>query len=156
MHPLDPLTSAEIGVAATLVKDHNVEYSVHFKNIALIEPPKKELRPFLVAERNASYQNFTFARRVSVLYYHRGTANLFLATANLDAQELEEVKKLDSRYHGQADMDEAVEVRDKCISHAQVQEAIKLYGLPDNFTVVCDTWPYGRDTGKKDRRLAQV
>lgn len=156
MHPLDPLTPAEIAVAAALIKSRNPENSVHFKNITLIEPPKKELRKFLAAERNGSPISNTLARRVSALYYRRGTADLFVATIDLGTSKVEQMDKLDSRYKGQADMDEAVDVRDKCLTHPAVIQRIQNYGLPDNFTVVCDTWPYGRDTAELNRRLAQV
>ena len=53
-------------------------------------------------------------------------------------------------------MDEVIEVRDRCLSHPDVKDRIAKYELPENFQVVCDTWPYGRDTHGKSRRLAQV
>lgn len=155
MHPLDPLVSSEISAAASLIRSYETGKDVHFKNIELIEPPKKVLREFLRDERTGSNNTDALSRRVSLLYYHRGTANLFRAVVNLSAKEIEDVRALDSRFHGQADMDEVVEVRDRCLSHPQVLERIKQYGLPDNFTVVCDTWPYGRDSGEKIRRLSQ-
>ncbi|KAK9771660.1 putative Amine oxidase [Seiridium cardinale] len=154
MHPLDPLSPAEISVAAKIIKSHNPEGSVHFKNITLIEPPKKELRKFLAAERTGKAAPLP-ARRVSALYYHRGTADLFCATVNLETEKVDGVEQLNSRYFGQVDMDEVVEVRDKCLNHPKVVERIRNYGLPDNFVVVCDTWPYGRDSEKLGRRLSQ-
>ena len=156
MHPLDPLTPSEIILAAKLIKRHNEGRSVHFKNITLIEPPKNELRKFLAAERSGKPLSAVPARRASSLYYIRGTADLYLATVDLGASKLEEAELLDDRYHGQADMDEVVEVRDRCLSHPDVKQRIKDYGLPDNFEVVCDTWPYGRDTQEAPKRLAQV
>ena len=156
MHPLDPLTPSEVAVAANLIKRHNSGESVHFKNITLIEPPKKELRKFLVAERNGSPRPPIPARRASSLYYIRGTADLYLATVDLGNAKLEQAEKLDSRYHGQADMDEVIEVRDRCLSHPEVMQRIRDYQLPDNFVVVCDTWPYGRDSEESSKRLAQV
>ncbi|KAL6399755.1 putative copper amine oxidase [Ilyonectria robusta] len=154
MHPLDPLTPAEITLAATLIKRHNPENSVHFKNITLIEPLKKDLRKFLAAERSGASLP-TLPRRVSALYYHRGTADLFYTAVDLGASAIERVEKLDPRYHGQADMDEVVEVRDRCLSHPKVIERIEKYRLPENLSIVCDTWPFGRDEEKQNRRLAQ-
>ena len=75
---------------------------------------------------------------------------------NLSAKQVEDVQPLDPRLHGQADMDEVVEVRDRCLSHPRVLERIRQYKLPGNFKVVCDTWPYGRDSGESIRRLSQV
>ncbi|KAI0485351.1 putative copper amine oxidase [Xylariaceae sp. FL0804] len=159
MHPLDPLTPAEIAAAAKLIKARNGTTGVHFKNIALVEPPKAELRRFLAAERaspsSSSSSVAAPARRASALYYHRGTADLFFATVNLGAGAVEDVEKLDSRYHGQADMDEVLEVRDRCLEHPAVRERIRQYGLPANMKVVCDTWPYGRDEEHNSRRMAQ-
>ena len=156
MHPLDPLKAGEISAASSLIKSYEAGKNIHFKNIELIEPPKKELRQFLRNERQKASNATPPCRRVSVLYYHRGTADLFRAVANLSAKEIEDVQPLDSRFHGQADMDEVVEVRDRCLSHPKVLERIKRYGLPDHLTVVCDTWPYGRDSGDRIRRLSQV
>jgi primary-amine oxidase len=156
MHSLDPLTPAEIRLVASLIKKANGDNTVHFKNIDLIEPPKKALRKYLVAERNGSVPLPALPRHASALYYHRGTPNLFVATVDLDASRVAKIKKLESRYYGQADMDEVVEVRDACLRHPKVIDRIKSYGLPDNMTVVCDTWPYGRDSDQLNRRIAQV
>lgn len=154
MHPLDPLTAVEIATASSVIISNSTGNGVHFKNITLIEPPKSQIRQYLIAERHSATLP-SVPRRASSLYYHRGTADLFVATVNLDDRRLERVEKVDSRFHGQADMDEVIEVREKCLSHRRVIEEIKAYGLPDDFTVVCDTWPYGRDSANADRRLAQ-
>jgi primary-amine oxidase len=37
-----------------------------------------------------------------------------------------------------------------------VVQRIKRYELPEDFTVVCDTWPYGRDSSEMLSRLTQV
>lgn len=157
MHPLDPLTPAEINAASAIVKQHETGKDVHFKNIELLEPTKRQLRPYLRAERHgAPIGSSQLGRRVSALYYHRGTADLFRAVVNLGERRIEDVQRLDGRYHGQADMDEVVEVRDRCLKHPEVVARIAKFELPDDFTVVCDTWPYGRDSAEKSRRLAQV
>lgn len=155
MHPLDPLTAAEITATAKLVQSVNPKGLVHFKNISLLEPAKRELRRYLAAERsNASAP--ALMRRASSLYYHRGTTDLFLAVVNLTASSVEKIEKLEEGYHGQADMDEVVEVREKCLSNPKVLERIRQYAMSDELEVVCDTWPYGRDTDDFTRRLAQV
>ncbi|KAF7560397.1 hypothetical protein G7046_g3762 [Stylonectria norvegica] len=155
MHPLDPITPAEVAIVSTAIKALDANASIHFKTIALIEPPKKELRKYLAAERSNASLPPTPARRASSLYYLRGTADLFMAVVNIDDAKVEDVEKLDSVYHAQADMDEVVEVRDRCMSHPTVVDRIAKYQLPANMVVVCDTWPYGRDTDNPDRRLAQ-
>ncbi|KIV98846.1 uncharacterized protein PV09_09417 [Verruconis gallopava] len=154
-HPLDPLTALEINSAAALLKEHESGNSIHFKNIELLEPAKKQLKKYLRDERLGIKHGSDLARRVSVLYYYRGTAKLFRAVIDLSARSIEEIQSLNPRYHGQADMDEVLEVRDVCINHPKVIERIKRFKLPESFTVVCDTWPYGRDSAAATRRLAQ-
>ncbi|KAH9906005.1 copper amine oxidase [Xylariomycetidae sp. FL2044] len=155
MHPLDPLTPTEIAVAATLIKGSQPDGSVHFKHITLIEPPKSQLRKFLAAERKGATGIPTPIRRASALFYRRGTAHLFVATVDLKGGKLERVEKLDDKYHAHADVNEANEVRSRCLSNPTVQKRIAQYELPKHFTVVCDTWPYGRDTGGRSRRMVQ-
>ena len=159
MHPLDPLTGAEIEAASALIKAANPPNTVHFKNMALLEPAKKEMRRYLAAERTSSAALAALPkpiRRVSTLYYRRGTVDLFYATVNLDTSVVEGIARMDPIYHGQVDMIEATAVRDACLNDPQVKERIRQYGLPDDMVPVCDTWPYGRDSADPVRRLAQV
>lgn len=155
VHPLDPISPAEIKQIAGLVKAHHTGKSLHFKHTALIEPPKTQLRKFLIAERNGS-QPSSLARRGTALYYERGTANLYLATVNLDTQRVEDSQKLDSSYHAQADPDEARSLRDACVAHPRVIEEIRKYKLPEGYLVDCDTWPYGRENAENHPRYVQV
>jgi primary-amine oxidase len=155
MHCLDPLTADEIVRTATLLKKHSSKNNLHFKNINLVEPPKKELRKFLAAERRGTIGIAAPTRRTSALYYHHGTTDLFSATVNLDVSKVEQVEKLEARYYGHSDLDEVLVVKEKCLTNPKVVERIKQYGLPDNLTVVCDAWPYGRDSDELDRRLVQ-
>jgi primary-amine oxidase len=154
-HPLDPLTSAEILQTSSLLKDQHVNQSLHFKRIAIVEPPKARLRSFLIAERNGDYLP-KLTRRASVLYYHRGTADLFSALVNLDSNSVENIEKLDSHFHGQADVDEIIEMRDMCLQNPKVLEEVKRFNLPDELELVGDTWPYGRDSDDCHPRYVQV
>ena len=156
-HPLDPLTSEEIIQVSSLLKAHGPgkENGLHFKAIGIIEPPKSNLRAFLSAERNGQRPSH-LPRRACALFYHRGTADLFLAEVDLGANYIDKVEKLASRIHAQADIDEAVLMRDLCLEHPTVLEAIKKFKIPEDLTVVCDTWPYGRDHGEEFPRLTQV
>lgn len=139
-HPLDPLSPAEITTISTLLKTHTPDKSLHFKVIAIIEPPKSKLRGFLRAERNAFTKHPRPSRLASALYYHRGTADLFQATVNLDTEKVENVELLDSRYHAQADVNEIMEMREICLVHPDVVAAVKALKLPERYKVVCDTW----------------
>ena len=154
-HPLDPLTADEILQVSSLLKAKTSDKSLHFKIITILEPPKAQLRPFLIAERNGGPQSRP-PRKASSLYYHLGTADLFLAEVNLDSNSVDSVKKLAPGLHGQNDFDESMALRDACLSHPRVLAEIKKFKLPQHLEVVCDPWPYGRDSKKNLPRYVQV
>jgi len=52
LHPLDQLSTKEINTARDVILQSRVPAPVTFRNIALEEPPKAELLPYLAAERN--------------------------------------------------------------------------------------------------------
>lgn len=139
-HPLDPLKAEEITHISTLVKQHEQDRGLHFKHIAIIEPPKSLLRDYLAKERAGSKDVPDLPRRASALYYHRRTSDLFLAFVNLSDQKVEKVEKLDSKYHAQADVDEIATMRDICLSHPKVLEAFEKLELPKGSILVADTW----------------
>ncbi|GME24771.1 putative copper amine oxidase [Neofusicoccum parvum] len=153
-HPLDPLTAQEIQKAAALFKESNPGKSLHFKRIALIEPPKAQLRPYLQAELRGQ-KPAPLPRRVTALYRFRGEPDLFVAEASLSDGAVERVTQLDSRIHGQADIDEVIGMRDLCMEHPAVKKELERLKLPEGVRVQCDTWPYGRDNRDEKRRLIQ-
>ncbi len=154
-HPLDPLTADEIIQVSSLLKTKSPDKSLHFKIITILEPPKAQLRPFLIAERNGGTQPRP-PRKASSLYYHLGTADLFLAEVNLDTSSVDSIKKLAPELHGQNDIDESTALRDACVTHPKVLAELKKFQLPDHLEVVCDPWPYGRDSEKHLPRYVQV
>ncbi|OMP82320.1 Copper amine oxidase 1 [Diplodia seriata] len=153
-HPLDPITAQEIQKAARLFKHASPGKDLHFKRIALIEPPKAQLRPYLQAELRGE-KPAPLPRRVTALYLFRGEHDAFAAEANLSDATIESARKLDSRIHGQADIDEVVGMRDLCMEHPAVKKELDRLRLPHTVRVQCDTWPYGRDSGTEKRRLIQ-
>ena len=154
-HPLDPLAPSEITQISSLLKSLSPDRSLHFKIITIIEPPKTQLRAYLKVERNGTSLP-PLPRRASALYYHRGTSHLFKATVNVDANTVENVQQLESHFHGQADVNEILEMRDACLRNPKVLERIEKYKLPKHLKVVCDTWPYGRDSENHHPRYVQV
>lgn len=155
-HPLDPISAAEIVQVSALLKAQKPEeHELHFKTITIIEPPKQKLRAFLISEREGGLKS-SLPRRASALYYLRGTAKLFLAQVNLDASVVEAVKKLDPQFHGQGDIDELIELRDACLKHPEVLKEVKKFELPEDLELVCDPWPYGRDSEDNLPRYVQV
>ncbi|TVY56687.1 Copper amine oxidase 1 [Lachnellula cervina] len=153
-HPLDPLAPSEVSQISSLLKKLSPDHSLHFKIINIDEPPKAQLRAYLKAERSGSPLP-PLPRRASALYYHRGTSHLFKATVNVDKSTVELVEQLNSHFHGQADVNEILEMRDACLSNPKVLERIEAYKLPPHLKVVCDTWPYGRDSEDQHPRYVQ-
>ena len=156
-HPLDPLTSDEIVQVSALLKTKGLgkEQGLHFKAISIIEPPKWKLRDFLIGERKG-LNPVPLPRRASSLFYHRGTSYLFFAEIHLGLNRIDKIEQFPSRIHAQADIDEAISMRDLCLQHPKVLEAIKKFKIPEDLTVVRDTWPYGRDHGEEFPRSVQV
>lgn len=154
-HPLDPLTGDEIIQTSSVLKAKFPEKSLHFKIITITEPPKAKLRPFLKAERNGDIKS-NLPRIASSLFYERGTSNLYLAEVDLGTKAVIKVEKLDSKLHGQNDIDETTELRDACLSDPKVVAEIKRFQLPAYLELQCDPWPYGRDSEDNLPRYVQV
>lgn len=70
--------------------------------------------------------------------------------------EIGKIEKLDPGLHGQNDMDEIIELRDACLKDPKVLDEIRKFRLPEYMSVVCDTWPYGRDSDDNLPRYIQV
>jgi primary-amine oxidase len=69
-----------------------------------------------------------------------------VAEVNVDSNSVESVKKLDPQFHGQNDIDEMMDLRDICVQNPIVLEEVKKFKLPKDMEIVCDGWPYGRDS----------
>ena len=75
-HPLGPLSAEEIVQTSSLIEQYWPSGTLlHFKSVKLREPAKKELAPFLVAER-AGGKPAAIDRRSEVLYYIKNTVGL--------------------------------------------------------------------------------
>ena len=77
-HPLGPLSGVEITQSSRLVTESWPEGTLfQFKSVKLREPAKKELVPYLTAER-AGGSLPSIDRRSDVLYYIRNTVSQIL------------------------------------------------------------------------------
>lgn len=76
IHPLSPLTSAEISKASALVKGlYPPQTGFQFKAVTLEEPEKARLVPYLETE-NAGQRPSPIDRRAFVCYYIRNTVSI--------------------------------------------------------------------------------
>ena len=156
IHPLDPLTSEEIIETSRLVRIRFPGRSLHFKAIAITEPPKKQLVKYLAAECSGYSDLPKLVRRSNALFFPRGTTELYAVDVNLSTSTVEKVEQLGPGFYPQADVDEIIKMRDVCLSHPRVLEAARKFGLPEGTILACDTWPFGRQNDEERRRLVQV
>ena len=76
VHPLAPLSSPEITTCVHLVRGRSPQgTSLRFKAITLLEPEKKDVIPYLAAEREGKCPPH-IARKAFVVYYITNTVTL--------------------------------------------------------------------------------
>ncbi|OIW30441.1 amine oxidase [Coniochaeta ligniaria NRRL 30616] len=143
-HPLDPLTPQEISLATGIVRNHFPKVKLVFRAITLSEPPKKELVPFLEAERLGNPHPYQLPRVAQVLVYLGEATQFRRVQVNLTEEKVSEVKNL-SGSHAYVDAGEMVKCEKACLEDPRVQAAIKALQLPDGAEVVCDPWTYSPD-----------
>lgn len=74
-HPIGPLTAQEIAQSAALLRAFwPANTNLQFKTITLLEPPKAQLLPYLVAER-AGQTPAPIERKSFLIYYIRNTVS---------------------------------------------------------------------------------
>ncbi|KAL4881325.1 copper amine oxidase [Aspergillus karnatakaensis] len=144
MHPLDPLTPAEISLAAQIVRDAFSSSSLVFRAITLVEPPKRSLVGYLDAERQGTTLPPPPPRVARVLYYLDKPTQFRELEANLLDRSIFGEKPLDGK-HAFVDAGEMKKCEKACLSDSGVQEAIKDLDLPEEAVVVCDPWTYSPD-----------
>ncbi|KAK3386275.1 copper amine oxidase [Sordaria brevicollis] len=165
-HPLGPLSASEITLSSTLIKSlWPPSTPLHFKIITLLEPPKAELMPYLVAERSCSFQAppLDIPRRSFIVYSLRGTHNVHEAIVNLTTSTVESNAKLGPFQHANSDGEEILAVERALLADPRVKEEVAKLKLPEGSKIVIDPWIYGSDgvkdeTGKKfydDKRVMQ-
>ncbi|KAI1379742.1 putative copper amine oxidase [Hypoxylon crocopeplum] len=155
LHPLDPITPDEIRQTARLLKAHFPEDSLHFKSIALIEPPKSNLRAYLVSERGGREDLPQLDRCTEATFFLRGKEEFYFARLSLQQQTVTNIEPLPAGFFPNGDADEVRSMRETCLNHPAVQAELKKLKLPEGTHVVCTTWPFGRDDGEKMKRTIQ-
>ncbi|KAF9891705.1 hypothetical protein FE257_003717 [Aspergillus nanangensis] len=143
IHPLDPLKPYEITQAATIVKNHFPGAKLIFRVITLSEPPKKELIPFLQAEKLGK-RHPVLPRVAQIQFYLDNATQFRQARVNLVERKLYDLTNLDGT-HAYVDAGEMQKCEAACLKDERVQAAIKALQLPEEATVVCDPWTYSPD-----------
>ncbi|KAI4726004.1 hypothetical protein E4T49_06193 [Aureobasidium sp. EXF-10728] len=147
-HPLDPITSAEIRQAVTLLKARLNTDRIRFKTVDLIEVPKADYIDWKTEKAILP------DRKARVYYHANGSHDLGKARINLTQGRVDSVEQLpDSQ--GPVDYVEWELVHDACNKHPLVLQEIEKLKLPADAKIVNDPWSYGTDDDRERRRLFQ-
>jgi primary-amine oxidase len=146
VHPLDPLSAAEIGQAAALVREgHARGDGWRFASIDLIEPPKAGLAAGTPGPR-----------RALAIVWNRGDGQTFECTVDLDAGRLEGVEARPG-VQPNFTVEEYHECDELIRAHPDVIAALARRGIHDTELVLIDAWAYGDEACPaqyRDRRVA--
>lgn len=144
-HPLDPLTPTEITAAADVIRSSYPPGSpIHFKAIALDEPCKSLVIPYLEAE-HAGTTLPDVPRTAYVLYVMRNTYKTFEAIVDIPARQLLSNAEIPEDCQPSADPTELFEIEAIALNSPEVQKELERLMLPPNAVIVCDPWTYGSD-----------
>jgi primary-amine oxidase len=159
MHPFDALSPDEISRTAAIVRPHFGSQEPNFRVITLQEPPKKEMIPFLESEhegRTADHAPMRCARVEVVIKLSEEQNGLFELSVDLDNNKI--IAKQHHRgKHSYIDTTFMQQVEESCLANSEVQEQIRVLGLPEGSSVVVEPWAYATD-GENDmsKRLSMV
>ncbi|KAI9787631.1 MAG: hypothetical protein M1839_000162 [Geoglossum umbratile] len=154
VHPLAPLSSSEITTCARLVRGRSPGTSLQFKAITLLEPEKKDVIPYLAAERERKCLPH-IARKAFVVYYIRNTDKLHEAIVDLSKGQVESILRLGPECHSSSDGEEVVRMEKIALEDEGVKAEIAKLQLPPGTVVISDPWIYGSDGDRDERRQFQ-
>jgi primary-amine oxidase len=146
VHPLDPLTPAEITTAAAILRSsYPADSLIHFKTVTLDEPAKEYVVPFLEAEHKGSVSLPTVPRTAYILYVMVNTNKTFEAIVDFTSGKLVSNVEIPEDCHAAADTVELFEVEQIALSSPEVIKELERLNLPPGSIVACDPWTYGAD-----------
>lgn len=93
-HPFDPIRPDEVSLAAEILQASFPGVSLRFKVIDAQEPIKKDVVPYLEAERLGTPLPAKPARIIQSLFHRLDTKAFLKALINLDTQAVVAVKEL--------------------------------------------------------------
>ncbi|KAK1828665.1 copper amine oxidase [Podospora conica] len=142
-HPFDPLTPAEIELAADIVKKTFDNGALLFRVITLLEPPKAEMMPFLDFEHKVTDTPAKTPARMALVHVYVDKIFHELKV-DLDQRSVPSDEVLEGR-HAHIDPDFHHQVEVACLADPEVQKLVEDMKLPEGATVVVEPWVYGTD-----------
>ena len=139
-----------------MAKGHFPNENIIFRVITLSEPPKKELIPYLEAERNGTAFP-TPPSRLALLQFYLGKPTEYRsAKVDLTRECLFNLKNLNG-HHSYVDTGQMKRCEEAALADPRVQAAIRDLQLPDGAEVVCEPWTYSPDgMNSMDRHIVMV
>ncbi|KMP00052.1 hypothetical protein DIZ76_012279 [Coccidioides immitis] len=155
LHPFDPLTPGEIRLVVKILEASFPGVPLRHKVIEVQEPIKKDVVPYLEAERLGQPLPAKPARILTALFHRMDTKVFMKALINAEKKSLLQCRELPKGVQGPTDVDEMIEMEKVCNDHPAVKAEIAKMNLPPNVVVCNDPWIYGTDSETEDRRLFQ-
>lgn len=137
IHPLDPLTPIEISKTSRLIREnHSSQNGWMFNSIALLEPPKKLLLPFLSkSDADASIPRKSFA-----ILIEKGTGNVYEAVVNLTDDRIECFDAVPTGFQPTLTPEDCFEAERIGKADSEVQKRCLRLGLENMDLIVGDPW----------------
>lgn len=142
--------------AADVAKGQFSGENIIFRVITLSEPPKKDLIPYLEAERTGTPLPAPPARLARLQFYLGKPTEYRSAKVDLAKEHLFDLTNLNA-HHAYVDTGQMKRCEEAALADPRVQAAINDLQLPEGAKVVCEPWTYSPD-GMNDmvRRIVMV
>ncbi|MEM9061010.1 MAG: primary-amine oxidase [Pseudomonadota bacterium] len=136
LHPLDPLTPAEIKTAASIVRTDmgDGEGELRFEMIELLEPPKELVRAFVPGT--------PVARAARVNVFRTGRIGVWRYKVSLDTGAVLEKEELPTA-RPMIQLEEFMDIENTVKAHPEFIAACAKRGITDMDTVCVDPWSAG-------------
>ncbi|KAL1999642.1 hypothetical protein VTN02DRAFT_4221 [Thermoascus thermophilus] len=154
-HPFDPITAGEIRLAVKILEATFPGVPLRYKRIDVQEPVKKDVVPYIEAERLGKPLPPKPARVLMALFHRLDSGTFYKALLNADTKSVIYARELPKDVQGPLDIDEMFDLEQLCLQHPAVQAEIEKMKLPPGMTVCNDPWLYGVDDPNETRRLFQ-
>src|SRR6266851_4326402 len=144
MHPLEPLTSQEVQLAVTILKDNGkVTRTTRFVSVSLKEPSKDVIHKFTGKE--------PLRREAAAVLFDNGTNFCYETTLSLTDRKLLSWKHIPG-VQPTMTSDEQIECEQAVLASPEFKAALKKqYGIDDTRLVMVDIWSAGNYGSEEDR-----
>ncbi|OAA52941.1 copper amine oxidase 1 [Cordyceps fumosorosea ARSEF 2679] len=162
-HSLAALSSDEIRLVSSIIR-HARKRPLFLRNVFNLEPPKREMLPYLDAERAgfpdpaASTPPPRRARAQYDMIEEDGSRSYMESTVDVATGKETETRLLEQHQHTSFTVDEFQEFIDSALASPVFQRVVEELQLPPHWQVYIDPWPFGGSDVEpgNTRRLTQL